>query len=128
MKRLIAAVLACILAASLLGCSRSQEPAVLRTFEATPLELSKEYAEEGQEIVFQTYCEMTDGTWTTDGRTYQDRLVIKGRLRGAVRDVAYTILSNIGDITFEQAWKASGLSSNMADYFDVEDLTFVGIQ
>ena len=71
---------------------------------------------------------MTDGTWTTDGRTYQDRLVIKGRLRGAVRDVAYTILSNIGDITFEQAWKASGLSSNMADFFDVEDLNFVGIQ
>ena len=30
------------------------------------------------------------------------------------------------DITFEQAWKAAGFSSNMDDYFDVEVAKFVG--
>ena len=29
-------------------------------------------------------------------------------------------------ITFEQVWKAAGFSSNMDDYFDVEDANFVG--
>ncbi len=31
-------------------------------------------------------------------------------------------------ITFEQAWKASGFSSNMDDYFKVEDATLVAMK
>lgn len=31
----------------------------------------------------------------------------------------------IEDITFEQAWKASGLSSNMDDYFDIDEAVLV---
>ena len=48
--------------------------------------------------------------------------------RNAARDTAYTILSNIEDISFEQAWKASGLSSDLNDYFETEDAVFVAIK
>ena len=60
--------------------------------------------------------------------TYKYRLEITGRLNNAVKDTTYIILSNIEGITFEQAWKASGLSSNMDDYFDPADAVFIGIR
>ena len=60
--------------------------------------------------------------------TYKYRLEITGRLHNAVKDTTYIILSNIEGITFEQAWKASGLSSNMDDYFDPADAVFIGIE
>ena len=34
----------------------------------------------------------------------------------------------IKDITFEQAWKASGSSSNMDDYFKEEEAKFVAMK
>ena len=43
----------------------------------------------------------------------------------AVKDSTYIYLSNKEDITFEQAWKASGLSSNMDDYFDIDEAVLV---
>ena len=39
--------------------------------------------------------------------TYKYRLEVTGRLNNAVEDTTYVILSNIENITFEQAWKAS---------------------
>ena len=74
---------------------------------------------------FNTYYQMTDGTWSCDGYTYQYRLEIKGRLNNAVRDSVYVYLSNISEISFEQAWKASGLSSNSNDYFQKKDAVLV---
>ena len=58
-----------------------------------------------------TYSEMSDSTWQCDGHIYKDS--------------TYIYLSNIEDITFEQAWKASGLSSNMDDYFDIDEAVLV---
>ena len=60
--------------------------------------------------------------------TYKYRIEITGRLHNAVKDTTYILLSNIEGITFEQAWKASGLSSNMDDYFDPADAVFIGIR
>lgn len=37
----------------------------------------------------------------------------------------FTYLSNIENIPFERAWKAVGFSSNMNDYFDIEDAVLV---
>ena len=65
------------------------------------------------------------GTWQCDGHIYKYRLEISGRLSNAVKDSTYIYLSNIEDITFEQAWKASGLSSNMDDYFDIDEAVLV---
>lgn len=71
---------------------------------------------------------MSDGTWKTDEYTYEHKLTITGRLSNASKDITYTILSNTENISFEQAWKASGLSSNMADYFKPEDVVFVAFK
>lgn len=125
MRRWMTAILACALILAAAGCARG-EP--VTTIEKTPPEQSGELAANGQEIVHCTYYEMSDGTWQADGRIYQQRLVVTGRLHNAVRDTTYTILSNVGDIPFERAWKASGLSSNMDDYFTAEEALFVAIQ
>ena len=77
------------------------------------------------EIIEQGSLSTTDGTWSCDGYTYQYRLEIKGRLNNAVQDSEYVYLSNIPEITFEQAWKASGLSSDSNDYFQIQDAVLV---
>ena len=72
-----------------------------------------------------TYHQNTDGTWQTDGKTYLYRLKITGRMHDAVRDSTFVYLSNLKTITFDQAWKAAGFSSNSADYFSPEDAVLV---
>ena len=72
-----------------------------------------------------TYYQMTDGTWFCDGYSYQYRLDIKGRLHNAACDSEYVYLSNIPEISFEQAWKASGLSSDTNDYFQTQEAVLV---
>lgn len=71
-----------------------------------------------------TYYEMADGTWMCDDVSYKDRLELKGRLNNAACDTVYVYLSNV-DISFEQAWKASGLSSNRGDYFSSDEAVLV---
>ncbi|MBE6764228.1 MAG: immunogenic protein [Ruminococcaceae bacterium] len=72
-----------------------------------------------------TYFEMSDGTWQCNGYTYQYRLEIRGRMPNAVRDSYYVYLSNIEEISFQKAMMASGLSSNMNDYFSPETAVLV---
>lgn len=72
-----------------------------------------------------TYHEMTDGTWQVDGRTYKYRLEISGRMDNAAADSTFVYLSNLENITFAQAWKAAGFSSNTADYFSAEEAVLV---
>ena len=84
----------------LAGCAR--EPKVKRTIEG-----------------MKTYAEMTDGTWTCDGRSYAYRLEIRGRLSRAACD------SNVPEISFERAAMAAGLSSNSDDYFAPEEAVLV---
>lgn len=72
-----------------------------------------------------TYYKLSDGTWRTDGRNYKYRLVITGRLHNAATDSIFIYLSNLEEITFEQAWRAAGLSSNMDDYFQPEEAVLV---
>ena len=72
-----------------------------------------------------TYYKMSDGTWECDGHTYKYRLEISGRMPNAAVDSTFVYLSNVDTITFEQAWKAAGFSSNSEDYFSVEDAVLV---
>lgn len=74
---------------------------------------------------FLTYYEMSDGTWQADGYTYKYRLEISGRGYNAIADSTFVYLSNIKNITFEQAWKASGFSSSLKDYFEPEEAVLV---
>lgn len=108
----------------LCGCSQ-KEPSVVRTYEKTD---SKEAIENTEPVIMVKHYEMSDGTWKTDDYTYQYRLEITGRMNNAEKDSTFIFLSNIENITFDQAWKAAGFSSNMEDYFDVEVAKFVGMK
>ena len=72
-----------------------------------------------------TYYEMSDGTWQYNGRTYKYRLELSDRMPNAAVDSTFVYLSNLENITFEQAWKAAGFSSLSTDYFAVEDAVLV---
>ena len=107
----------------LLGCAQ-KEPWVVKTYPET----DSQTMEDDSEVTLVTYYKMSDGTWKTDDYTYQYRLEITGRMGGAEKDSTFVYLSNQKEITFEQAWKACGLSSNMNDYFKEEDAKFVGFK
>ena len=72
-----------------------------------------------------TYFRNTNGTWQVGGRNYKYRLVLTGRIPNAAQDTTFVYLSNLEHITFEQAYKAAGFSSNCADWFLVEDAILV---
>lgn len=108
--------------------SAQTEPSVIKTYEVTNSEFVEEYFENDKLVTMVRYYEMSDGTWKTDDYTYQYRLEITGRMNSAAKDSTFVFLSNIEDITFEQAWKASGFSSNMDDYFEEEDAKFVAMK
>ena len=82
-----------------------------------------------KEVTMVPYYEMSDGTWQIeDGHSYKYRLEVSGRMNAAESDSTFIYLSNQESIPFDQAWKASGLSSNMDDYFDEADAKFVGMK
>ncbi|PWM36216.1 MAG: hypothetical protein DBX46_04950 [Clostridiales bacterium] len=123
-----AVILSVMCVFGMLGCSQNNATAsIVNTFEETPVELIEEYFENSQMVTTAKYYEMSDGTWKTDEHTYRYKLEITGRLNNSTKDSTYTILSNTDRITFEQAWKASGLSSNASDYFNIEDTVIVGM-
>lgn len=103
----------------------SETPHVVKTYEATDAEA---IGEKSGASTLVRYYEMSDGTWKTDNHSYKYRLEITGRMGGAVKDSTFVYLSNVEEITFEQAWKAAGFSSNMSDYFKPEVAKFVGWQ
>ena len=125
MKKLIRVILLTFILLSICGCS-AKAVTVVRTYEVTDAELVEEYFDKGEFVNLVKHYEMSDGTWKTDTHTYKYRLEITGRMNAAVKDSTFVFLSNIEDITFDQAWKASGFSSNMSDYFKEEDAKFVG--
>ncbi|MCH5250518.1 MAG: immunogenic protein [Lachnospiraceae bacterium] len=129
MKTVIRITLITLMLLSLFGCSK-KEPSVVKTYETTDLESVDENSENDEWVTMVNHYEMSDGTWKTDDdeHTYQYRLEITGRMGDADKDSTFVFLSNIKDITFEQAWKASGFSSNMDDYFKREDARFVAMK
>lgn len=127
MRKLFGITLIIFVLLSLFGCSQ-KEPSEVKTYDVTDPELVEEYFEQNKLVTKVKYYEMSDGTWRTDTHTYQYRLEITGRMNGAAKDSTFVFLSNIEDITFEQAWKASGFSSNMADYFEEEEAKLVAVK
>ena len=124
MKKIIRITLITLMLLSLFGCSQ-KEPSVVKAYEVTDSELT---FENDELVTMVKYYEMSDGTWKTDDYTYQYILEVTGRMNNADKDSTFVFLSNIKDITFEQAWKASGLSSNMDDYFKEEDAKLVAMK
>ena len=76
---------------------------------------------------FISYNKIADKSINTIN-TYKNCLEISGRIPNAAVDTTFVYLSNLKEITFEQAWNASGLSSNMNDYFSLEDAVLVDVR
>ena len=108
MKKVISFVLVLVCIMVLIGCGK-QTPERIKTIEGN----------------LKTYHELSDSSWECDGHIYEYKLEVSGRMHNAVVDSTFVFLSNIETITFEQAWKAAGYSSNTADYFAVEDAVLV---
>ena len=101
---------------------------VVRTYEVTDGNRAEELIANNQLLTMVRYYEMADGTWKTDECAYKYRLEITGRMGGAVKDSTFVYLSNVEDISFDQAWKAAGLSSSIDDYFDRKDAVLVAMK
>ena len=106
MKRFIICLLGLILLLNIAGCAKKEE--------------SK--ADEGG---LKTYSELSNGTYSCDEHIYKYRFEISGRIPNAAKNSTFVYLSNLPEISFEQAWKASGLSSSLDDYFSEEDAILV---
>ena len=107
MKQFIA-LLICILL--LTGCApTNRPPTVVNTVKTS----------------FTSYEKLSDGTWRHDGYIYQYRLEISGRMPNAVKDSTFVYLSNLETISFQRAYMAAGLSSNLEDYFTAEEAVLV---
>lgn len=101
-------------------------PAHKSLYEPTPIEQIDAKYDNEEFVITKLHYENLDGEWVSEGYTYKYRLEITGRLNHAAKNITYIVLSNTEDITFDQTWKASGLSSNMADYFDPSVAVIVG--
>ena len=127
MKKIVAVILLSVMLFSLIGCSQ-KEVSVIKTYDVTDSELTEECFENNELVTIVKYYEMSDGTWKTDDYTYQYRVEVTGKMNNAAKDSMYVFLSNTKDITFDQAWKASGLSSNTDDYFKEEETKLVAVK
>ena len=95
-------------------------------YEPTPIEQIDEKYDNEEFVITKLHYENLDGEWVSEGYTYKYRLEITGRMNQAAKNTTFIVLSNTEDITFDQTWKASGLSSSMADYFDPAVSVIVG--
>ena len=102
MKRIAGIVLCILLVVVISGCAKKAD--VRNTIEGN----------------MKTYYEMTDGTWMCDDHVYKYRLEITGRMPNAAVDSSFVYLSNIEEISFDQAYRSAGVSSNSDDYFPPE--------
>ena len=107
MKKIVPVLLCILMAITFSGCAK--KAAVKNTIEGN----------------MHTYYEMTDGTWMCDDHSYKYRLEITGRMPNAAVDSSFVYLSNIEEITFDQAYRAAGVSSDSDDYFSPEKAVLV---
>lgn len=105
MKRFVSILFSLILVVVITGCSGSDGKKKI----------------EGN---MKTYYEMADGTYSCNDYTYKKRIELTGRIPNAEEDAKFVYLSNLDEITFEQAWKQI-LSSDSKDYFSPEDAVLV---
>lgn len=96
-----------------------------RFYQVTPPDQIAEKYDREEFVITKLHYKTEEG-WFSEGHCYPYRLEISGKLSNAAKNTTYIVLSNTKEITFDQVWKASGLSSNTADYFDPKDAIIVG--
>lgn len=128
MKKMIEVLLILITSFSFVGCSRNEGVSVIKTYLVTNEDDIEKSFENDQSVVMKEYMELSDGTWKCGDVIYKYRLEITGRISSAGKESTFVYLSNLESISFEQACKAAGFSSNTKDYFDAEDATLVELK
>lgn len=128
MKKSIMTLVSILALLNFAGCTQKEEAFIIKTYEATDANAAQECWDNNQTVVLTEYYELSDGTWKFEDIIYKYRLVISGRMGGAVKDSTFVYLSNIEEITFDQAWKAAGYSSSMDDYFAPEEAKLVELK
>ncbi len=126
MKKLCC-VLSLILMLTFVSCKPS-EPEILKTHRQTSVDKVFDALANSEYVIGKTYYEMSDGTFLCNNISYKYKLELSGTLHSAKQESSYIILSNVKDLTFDQVWKASGLSSNTNDYFDPNDAVIVAMK
>ncbi len=106
----------------------TEEIYIVKTYMETPSEIYAENLENGILNTVVTHYQLSDGSWKTDDYSYKYKLILKGRMNNAEHDSEFQILSNSDDITFDDAWKAFGFSSNSEDYFAPQDAIIVAVK
>ena len=106
--------------------SAGSYPEYVTVYEETPTEQVGETYDKGEIVIHKTHYQDIDGSWVCNGYGYLFRLELTGRMHASEKNITYIILANRKDITFDDAWKAGGLSSNLNDYFTPEDAVIVG--
>ena len=108
MKKIVVLISAMAFLLCLIGCG-NQAPKPVQTIQSE----------------IKTYCQLSDGYWECDGHRYKYKLEISGRMPNAAVDSTFVYLSNQESISFEQAYLAAGISSNLNDYFAAEEAVLV---
>lgn len=104
----------------------STTPIIKSVYKATPGDEVSEKIDREEYVVTQSHYQTDNGMWVVGNNTYAYRLEITGRMPNAEKNTTYIVLSNSENITFDQAMRASGLSSNTNDYFRSELAVLVG--
>ena len=94
-------------------------------YEQTPIEDIERVSAKEEFVYTKMHYQTIDGIWHCEEYDYKYRLEVTGRLNNAAKNTTYIVLCN-ESITFDQAWKAAGFSSNSEDYFDPADAVIVG--
>lgn len=81
-----------------------------------------------EQVTLVRHYRMSDGSWQTEDNSYLYRLEIAGKRDNEARVTTLIYLSNRKEISFEEAWRASGLSSNMNDYFSPDEARYIGFK
>jgi len=101
-------------------------PAHKVLYEATAAEDVDSKYDNEEFVITKLHYENLDDEWVCGEYKYKYRLEITGRMNNAAKSTTYIVLSNTENITFDQTWKASGFSSNPADYFEPSVAVIVG--
>ena len=95
-------------------------------YAATPPDQTQQKIKNEEYVITTPYVETALSGYMVANNTYIHCLEITGHLSGAAKNTTYLVLANRKDITFDEAWRASGLSGDTADYFDPKDAVIVG--
>ena len=101
---------------------------IFEEYEVTPISEIESNYNNSIPVIKTNYYRMSNNTWQTDNHSYKYMLILSGKDTVAAKVTTYYVLSNHRDITFEEAFLASGFSSNTADYFKPEEAVIVATQ